>query len=463
VVADGLNTLVRSPGLRRSLDPRRRTLHPRTRRLLTGATLTLLAVACAGALGASKAAAASQQTTATVHKITACGYTATAAGTYELTKNLTDAGSGSCIALTGSKITLYLDSHTITGTGTDTCVAVASGGPAEIVNDTVVGGAKPEPAKKGKKAKPAKPATLTNCETGLVVARTSGTMANNLKIVAPTHTGVASSIDAGIKLTQINVPMQGQTTSVGFEVVGGADNVVTKSTVDTNGIAEAFVAVNEVGDSFTYDSVTNTYSTGSTGTGFLDASSSRNTYSHDSSKGQFSGFVFAEGGDGAVTATHNSATGQSANVNSYGFEVIQAYQQNDFASPFHTLISHNKATGFQYGFFDHSAQLYAVAEKWTNNTADNYSLYGFYIDYPTDYTMTGNIADANTAGKTYAGGSTCGFCLANASTLYPFAAFAHNQAYDSQYGFDSGGSFVGGKGNVAKRNKYNANNVEITG
>jgi hypothetical protein len=441
-------------------------VHPRTRRLLTWATLTLLAVACAGPLGASKAAAASQHASATVHKISACGYTATAAGTYELTKNLTDAGSGECITLNGSKITLYLDSHTITGTGTDTCIAVVGGASAEYVNDTIVGGTKPKPPKKGTKAKPAKPAkpaTLTNCDTGLAIVRTSGTMASNLKIVAPTGTGVASTTAGGMTLSQINVPMQSQTGSVGFAIVDGADNVVTKSTVDTNGTNEAFAAVGEVGDSFTHDSVTNTYSNGSSGTGFVDVTSSRNTYSHDSSKGQFSGFVFVESGDGPVTATYNSATGQSANANSYGFEVVQAYQQNDYASPFHTLISHNKATGFQYGFFDHSNTLYAVAEKWTNNTADNYSEYGFWIDYPTDYTMMGNIADANTAGKTYAGGSTCGVCLVHPSPVYPFAAFAHNQAYDSEYGFDSGGAFVGGKGNVAKRNKYNANNVEITG
>ena len=157
-------------------------MHSRTRRLLTGAALTLLAVACAGGLGASKAAAASKRV---VHKISACGYVATHAGTYELTQSVTDSGSGPCITLNGDHIKLYLDSHTITGTGTDTCVLVEGGGTRQNVNETVFGGTKPKPVKKGRKPKPIKPATLTNCDDGLVVVKTSGTMASDLNIVSP--------------------------------------------------------------------------------------------------------------------------------------------------------------------------------------------------------------------------------------------------------------------------------------
>ncbi len=430
-------------------------MQSRTRTLLTGAALTLLAVACAAGIGASTAAAASQHA-AVVHKISACGYVATAPGTYELTKSITDVGSGNCITLNGNNITLYLNAHTITGTGNDTCVFVEGAGTAESVNETIIGGTK---------AKPETSATLTNCGTGMVVYHTSGTKASNLKIVAPTSIGVVEEIAGGMTLSSISVPLPpASTTADGFELVAGADNVVTKSTVDSNSSGSGFLAVTEIGDSFTYDTVKNTYNgAGSAGTGFVDAGSSRDTWSHDTSSGQLSGFVLVENGSGPVTATYDTATGPSTNAGSYGFKVIAAYQATDSASRFHTLISHNKSTGFQYGFFDHTDTSGPVAEKWTNNTADNYSEYGFYIDYPTDYTMTGNVADANTAEMTYAGGSTCGFCLTHALATFPVATFANNQAYDSEYGFNSAGAFVGGKGNIAKRNKYNANNVEITG
>jgi hypothetical protein len=431
-------------------------LYSRTRRPLTRATLTLLAIACAAAVGASSAAAASQHAKATIHKISACGYTATASGTYELTQNVTDSGSGPCITLNGNKITLYLDAHTITGTGTDECILVEGGGTAESVNETVIGGTV---------KKPKKTATLTHCETGLLILRTSGGKASNLKIVAPTNAGVVEDLSGGTLLTNMCVYLGASSTASGVILAAGSDNVVTKSMVDSNTSNEGFLASAETGSAFTYDTVKNTYNTGgSTGIGFLDAAGSQNTFSHDSSTGQFTGFLFAESGTGPVTATYDSATGPSANPASYGFEVIGAYRGTNSASPFHTLISHDKSNGFQYGFFDTtSAGGVPLAETWTNNTADNYSEYGFYIDYPTDFTMSGNVADANTSGKTYKGGSTCGFCLAHVAPGSTFASFAKNQAYDNEYGFNASGLFVGGKGNVAKRNKYNAVNVEITG
>ncbi len=432
-------------------------MHSRTRKLLTGATLTLLALACASGLGASKAAAAA--TKVSVHKIGSCGYTAAVSGTYELTKSVTDSGSGNCITLDANNVTLYLDGHTITGTGTDTCVYV-EGGTSLYTNDVVIGGTSAKPTK----AKPAKSATLTNCKNGLYVYWTSGTMASHLNIVSPTSYGVYEYYAGGMHLSNINVPLHSNT-ALGFYLSYGADNVVTKSTVDNNSSDEAFEAYYEVGDTFTWDSVKDTYSnSGDSGYGFYDEESSHDTFSHDTSKGQFYGFYLYGDTYGPVTATYDTASGPSTS-GSYGFYVYYAFQEADYGSPYHTLISHNKTTGFQYGYYDYSDSSYSVAENWLNNTADNYSEYGFYIYYPTDYTMTGNVADANTATKKYDGSSTTyGFYLYEPYSYYPFRTFAKNQAYDSEYGYyNYDGYMVGGKGNIAKRNKYNSYDVEITG
>jgi len=429
-------------------------LYSRTRTWLLGAALTVLAIAFAAAFGASNAAAASQHASTKVHKITSCGYTASVSGTYELTKSLTDSGSGDCITLDANNVTLYLDGHTITGTGTDTCVYVEGGGTSLSTNETVIGGTK---------AKPTKTATLTNCKYGLYVYWTSGTKASHLNIVSPTSDGVYEYYAGGMMLSNINVPLHANT-AYGFYLEYGADNVVTKSTVDNNGSDYGFYAYYEVGDTFTQDAVKDTYSNSGSGTGFYDEYSSRNIYSHDTSKGQYDGFYVYAYGYGPVTLSYDTATGRSSNINSYGFYVYEAYQEADSASPFHTLVSHDKATGFQYGYDDESNDSYAQAEKWIDNTADNYSEYGFYIDYTTDYTMIGNVADGNTGTKKYNGSSTTyGFYLDDPYSYEPFAKFANNQAYDSQYGFYSDEYMVGGKGNVAKRNKYNSYDVEITG
>ena len=428
-------------------------MHSRTRRLLTAAALTLLAVGCAAAFGASNAAAASQKAPK-VHKISSCGYTASSAGIYELTKNITDSGSGTCITLHASNVTLYLDGHTITGTGSDICI-YSEGGSSVLSKQSIIGGTV---------KKPTKVATLTGCEYGLYVYWTAGTMASYLNIVSPTNDGVYEDYSSGMMLSHIGVPLHSNTAD-GFDLNYGANNTVTKSVVDNNSSDYGFFSEYEVGDSFTHDTVVDTYnSAGSSGYGFYDEYSSRNTFSHDSSKGQYTGFYLYEDGYGPVTATYNSATGPSTNSSSYGFFFEYDYQESDTASPYHTLVSHNKSTGFQYGFYDYTDTGDPVAEKWIDNTADNYSEYGYYMNYPTDFIMTGNTADANTSGKKYTGGTTYGFFLDYVYSSYAFAKFSGNQSYDNQWGFYNvypNGYMVGGKGNIAKRNQYASYDVEV--
>lgn len=295
------------------------------------------------------------------------------------------------------------------------------------------------------------------------ILRTSGTAVSNLNIVGPVATGVTAVLAAGMDLSHVNVLMNAGNNGTGFVLAAGGGNVVSDSMVDYDGNQHAFSIQQETGDTFMSDTVKDTHNSLGAGTAFFDAMSARNTFTHCSSTGQTNGFILAPQGDGPVTATYNRATGSAASAGSYGFSIVGAYQQSDFASPFHTLISHNTTHGFDTGFNDQSAPQFAVAEKWIGNTADNYGSYGFNIAVATDYTMTGNIADGNTAAKQYVSGSSIGFLLASAQSSLPFAQFANNQAYDSHYGFLSGALVVPGKGNIAKRNQYNTLNVQIEG
>lgn len=436
------------------MNARRRTLHSPTRRLLTGATLTLLAVAGVAALGASKAAAAPQHASAKVHKISACGYVAKSPGTYELTKNVTDSG-GVCIELNGDNIKLYLDSHTITGDGTDDCIDATGNSNSVTLNNTVVGGST---------KKPSKAATLTGCGYGVVFYFISGGSASYLNIDSPATNYAAAYVenDAAVTMSHINAKLGAGKNAYGIELSDGASNTVTNCTVDNNGTFASFYDDYGLQDSFTHDVSGNSYGSPGAGEGFEDYYSSRNNWSHDTSKGQPYGFYLYEDGYGPVTATYDSAS-FGKTTSTYGFYIYLADQESDSGSPFHTLISHDKATGFQYGFFDETdSEYFSVAEKWIDNTADNYSEYGFYIYYPSDYTMTGNVADGDTQHKKYDGTSTTyGFYLYDPYSYYPFKTFSKNQAYDSEYGFYSDEEMVGGKGNVAKRNKYNSYDVQI--
>ena len=160
-----------------------------------------------------------------------------------------------------------------------------------------------------------------------------------------------------------------------------------------------------------------------------------------------------------MTATYDTAKAPSDADSSYGFYVDGAFRKSA-KSPVDTLISHNTATGFQDTFYDTTPdRADEVAEKWIDNTADNYLEYGFYIYYPTKYVVTGNVADANTSGKKYTGGTTDGFYFDDAYATKLFSSFAKNQAYDSEYGYYSNGDTVHGTGNIAKRNQHKFYNV----
>ena len=149
-----------------------------------------------------------------------------------LTKPVTDSGNGPCITLDGNNITLNLDSHTIVGTGTDTCILVEGGSSTAHRNEAIVGGTT------------ARPATLTNCDRGVNVNLTSGTTAKYLNIFAPVSFGVFANAARGMVLSTITVPLQKNDAS-GFYFEHGANNVVTHATVGNNGAEDSFYAFAE--------------------------------------------------------------------------------------------------------------------------------------------------------------------------------------------------------------------------
>jgi hypothetical protein len=425
--------------------------------------LILLALGCATLFGVSGAAASPRYAAATIHKISACGYVASKAGTYSLTKSIKDSGDGSCITLDASNVTLNLNSHTITGSGSDACIDVEGGSSSAYSNEVIVGGTQAKPTRRNKHPKPPKPATLTNCERGVNVNSTIGTKASYLTIVAPADFGVFANTAHRMTLSNIDVPLKANDAS-GFYLEHGAKNVVTHSTVGNNGAEDSFYALLETGDTFSYDTARITRGNAdSDGVGFHEYECSRDTYSHDTVSGQRNGFDFDESGFGTVTATYNSAKGPHDIANSTGFLANEAYVATGQPSSLHSVFSHNSATGFQDDFYDTTPDRpSAVAETWTDNTAGKYTEYGFYIYFPIKFTVTGNIADANPTGKKYAGGTTDGFYFDNTSATQRFAKFAKNEAYDSAYGYYSNGDVLHGQGNIAKRNKHNFHDVANT-
>jgi parallel beta-helix repeat protein len=421
--------------------PPARPAGPRTGRLLKPA----------GTHFAKASARRSKARAAAVHTITSCGYVASSPGTYSVTTNLTDSGSGPCIEITANNVTVNLNSHTITGTGTDTCIEMYYNTRTnyETSGDSVIGGAKGSPR-----------ANLQGCGYGLYVYFTSGATASRINIHRPTSYGIEEEYAAGANLSQITVYAPSGS-AYGFYGYGGAGNTLSHVSVDMNNSEYGFYTEYEYADTFAGDVVFDSYSsTGDAGTGFYDLYSNRNTYSGDKALGQEYGFYFYEDSYGTVTAKGNTAYDKSSNE--YGFYVYYAELRYDYSPPNHTVISGNTTTGYDYGFYDESDDAYSTQETYDSNTADNYSEYGFYFYYPTDYTITNNTADANPMGTTkprWVSG-TYGFYFYEGYSYYAPITLSGNKSYDNEWGYYSDGYALSGTNNIAKRDKYRSYDVQ---
>jgi hypothetical protein len=421
--------------------PPARPAGPRTGRLLKPA----------GTHFATASARRSKAGASAVHSITSCGYVASSPGTYNVMNNLYDSGSGDCITVEANHVTLNLNSHTITGTGTDTCIYVedTSNG-YDSVGDSVIGGAKGSPR-----------ATLRHCEYGLYVYLTSGTTASRINIDNPSY-GVYEDYAAGSNLSQITVYAPSGV-NYGFYLYAGSGNTVSQSVVNSDLTSSEYGFYNEYeyGDHFTSDTATANTPAGDSGSGFVEYYSNRNTYSGDKALGQLYGFYVYGDTYGTVTLTNNTANDLTSDE--YGFYVYLAELYSDYNDPVHTVVAGNTTNGYYYGFYDESDAAYSTRETYSNNTADDYSGYGFYFEYPVDYTITGNTADANTTSTStprWVSG-TYGFYFSDtAYSYYAPETFSDNKSYDNEYGFYSDSYAISGTNNIAKRDRYASYDVQ---
>jgi hypothetical protein len=379
-----------------------------------------------------------------VHTITSCGYVAKTPGTYNVTRNLYDTGSGDCILVEADNVTLNLNSHTITGTGSDTCVYVSDTTTGyDSVGDSVVGGQAGSPR-----------ATFRHCYYGLYLYYTSGATASRINIANPTY-GVYGEYAIAANVSQINVTAT-DGVSEGFYFEYGGGNTVSQSAVT------GYLYWDEVGfetyyeytDHFVNDTTSGNAPAGDEGYGFYDEYSNRDVFSGDKSIDHLYGFYLYEDGYGTVSAKNSSASDLASDE--YGFYIYYPDLDYDYNGPNHPTFIGNTTNGFDYGYYDYQDTSDNVREIWKNNTADNYSGYGFYFEYPTDYTITGNTADANTtstATPRWVSG-TYGLYLSSGYSYYAPLAFSGNKVYDNEYGFYSDGYAITGTNNIAKRNKY---------
>jgi parallel beta-helix repeat protein len=386
-----------------------------------------------------------------VHTITSCGYVATAPGTYNVTQDLTDSGGGNCITIEANHVTLNLNSHKITGTGTDNCIYVGPTSTSyESLGDSVVGGATGSPR-----------GNLQGCGTGVDLYFTSGASVTNINVHSPVYYGIYEDYIAAANISHISIYAPSGL-SDGFYGEYGAGNTVSHVNVDESGSGNAFNVYYEYNDNFTNDVARDSYngSSGNSATGFYDEYSNRNTYSGDKSVGHEWGFYFYEDDYGTVTAKNNTAS--DPNSSEDGFYAYYAVLEYDYADPVHTVISGNKTNGFDTGYYDENGTSYSVRETYSGNTADNYTGYGFYFTYPTDFVISNNTADANTTSTTpprWVSG-TYGFYFYYGDSYYGPLTLSGNQSYDNEYGYYSDSDGVTGTNNIAKRDKYKSYDVE---
>jgi hypothetical protein len=376
--------------------------------------------------------------------ISACGQELTAAGTYNVTANLTDSGSGACIWIAANGVTLNLNGHTIQGTGTDTCIGVedqsassfASGPSRSVKNDVINGGA----------------GHLNGCDYGLYTYYSTRTSASDLTIAPNSGTETAGVYEYySVSNVYQNITVKDGSNDVdGFKLEYGSGNHVLGSTVTSTGGPDFFYVYYETNDQIRQDTAKDPSGTGN-GDGFEDYYSNRNGYALDKALGQDYGFYFYEDTYGTVTAVYNTSS-HPGDTSGYGFYTYYAYDDNNYGSQNHSMISGNKVTGNEYGFYDE----YNIAAFYHDNSTSGNADYGYYFYYPADYEITGNTSNGTSGAY--------GFYFEEAYSYYPIRSLSGNLAENEDYGYYAGTDSYGisGSNNQAKNDTYDSYGVEVS-
>ena len=378
--------------------------------------------------------------------ITACGTEITTPGTYNLSANLTDAGSY-CVWIATDDVTLNFNGHKITGDGADACILVEDKNMNRSVRDDTITG-------KG---------ALNGCQYGIEAYYSTRTVASKLTISPGSASttsdfGVYEYYSVDNSYSHINVK-DGSGSAYGFYLYYGSGNKVSSSSVHSTASPDSFYVEYEYGDTLSGDQAVYPNGAGGDGNGFVEYYSNRDTYTSDKAVGQLIGFYLYEDAYGTVTAKSNTYTNpMEDDSSSYGFYTYYAYDANNYGSQNHSTFASNSDDGGYYGYFDE----YNIAETFTGNTAKDNDYIGFYFEYPADYTITGNTSNGspNFIHDAY------GFYFDYAYSYYAPKAFNNNTSEYNYYGFYSNPSTSGaihGTGNKGMHNTHDSLGVETGG
>jgi hypothetical protein len=387
------------------------------------------------------------------HTISSCPGEITAAGTYNVTANLTDAGSY-CIWIAGDDVTVNLNGHTITGTGSDDCIAVedqsatspASDNPTRSIMDDTINGAK---------------GRLTDCGNALYSDYSSRTVASNLTIATPDSDGVVEDYSTDNTYSNVNVA-DGSSSTKGYYMYGGSANHITGSAVASTGSPDSFYLEYEYDDLLLRDIAKYPNGPGGSGDGFVDYYSNRNAYVDDKAYGQLIGFYLYNDDYGTVAVANDLSSNPGENATgSYGFYDYYGYDDANYGRQNHSVYTYNTAIGGQEGFYDE----YNIAETFTHNQALGASTYGFFFYYPADYIVSDNTSNG-TYNKTAYGASTYGFYIYEGYSYYSPERFTNNTSENNYYGFYSvlaqDGFAIHGTGNKAINDTNDSLGVEVS-
>jgi hypothetical protein len=375
--------------------------------------------------------------------IKSCPGEITAPGTYNVNANLVDSGS-SCIWIAGDGITVNLNGHTITGTGSDYCLYVEDASYARTVrNDRINGG-------KG---------NLTGCGYGLYLDYASGTTVRHVTITRPVDDGVYEGYSIDGSYTGLHVVDQSGSAD-GFYMYGGTGDHVLDSTVTSSGHPDSFYAYYEADDTFSGDTVRYPNGPGGTGDGFTDYYGNGDSWVGDRAYGQEYGFILETDSYGTITAENDLAS--NPGETSYGFYDYGNYDDLNYGPNNHSVFSHNTSIGYYHGFYEY----YNIYATSSYNSALGASGYGFYIDYPTGERFSHDLSDGTYKGTAY-GSSAYGFYFEYNYGYYRGGPFFENTSENNYYGFynyetEDDYPAVRGYGNKAIHDTYDSLGVQTS-
>jgi hypothetical protein len=365
---------------------------------LTIAGWALLLVALIGAAGARSGNA---RTTAI-----ACGATLTASAVLAADLDCSSSG-GTAITLGAANIKLDLGGHHLAVNAGQIGVASSFSG------DTVTNG------------------SIDGSATGVEILHTFGDTVSKLTLK---DDFIDLESTGQVTVASNTISWDGLGNPAGISSEYGSKNVITGNTIGEGGISLS----HESKDAISKNTVTSSVADGTYN--YYERASNGDVYTANVSSGNADGFNISEGGNGVVTLIGNVESGAGDD----GFALSGNYAASTPSA--HSSYAKNTATGDGQANFESSGD---IDSAWSGNVATG-SLYGFDLDHPQGYAMSGNKASHD---------NNADFNLMDDAAIEQPATFTSNNASTSHFGFKSQYFLVIGSGNTVTANTTDCDNT----